>query len=227
MSIISKLFGKSPFEALYHHMLKVKFCVDLINPLVEALFEGNYEKVDDYAKKIARAEHEADLVKKEIRTSLPKNILLPVARGDILRFLNEQDHIADAAEDFVVLLTMRKMVVPEEVKEEFKVFVDTVLETCEIAMETSSEIKALAETSFGGTEAHKVMELIEHIKVKEYEADNAQMKTVQKMFSIEKKLDPVSVVMWMHIFGKLGQIANHAENSGDLMGIMLHNTRGK
>ena len=224
MSIISKLFGKSPFEPLYQHMLKVKECVDLVKPLMDALLAGEEEKMHEVAKMIFKAEHEADLVKKEIRSSLPKSIFLPVARGDILRFLKEQDHIADSAEDLAALLKLRKTKVPEEIKDELKDFVDKVLKTYEKAMQVSSEIKILAETSFGGVEAHKVMDLIEALKEKEWEADKAQMKVAKKMFSIEKKLDPVSVMMWMHIFKELGNLANHAENAGDQMRMMLHNT---
>lgn len=224
MSIISKLFGKSPFEPLYQHMVKVKECVDLVRPLMDALLQGETKKVKEIAKKIFKAEHYADMVKKDIRSQLPKSIFLPVARGDLLRFLKEQDHIADSAEDLAVLLTLRKTTVPEEMKEDLKDFVDKVLETYEMAMIVSSEIKLLAETSFGGAEAHKVTELIEQIKVKEWEADKAQMNTAKKLFSIEEKLDPVSVVMWMKILRELGTLANHAENAGDQMRMMLHNT---
>ncbi len=222
MSIISKLFGKSPFEPLYQHMLKVKECVDLVRPLMDAFIKGDDKKLEEMAAKIFKAEHDADVVKKDIRNNLPKSILLPVARGDLLSFLKEQDNIADSAEDLAVFLTMRKTVVPEELKPELKNFVEKVLETYEVAMTVSSEIKVLAETSFAGVEAHKVMDLIEELKLKEWEADKAQMEAAKKMFSIEKKLDSVSVMMWMHIFGELGILANHAENAGDRMRMMLH-----
>ncbi len=224
MSIISKLFGKSPFEPLYQHMVKVKECVDLVRPLMDAVLLGETKKVKEIAKKIFKAEHYADMVKKDIRSNLPKSIFLPVARGDLLRFLKEQDNIADSAEDLAVLLTLRKTTVPEEMKEDLKDFVNKVLETYEKAMVVSSEIKLLAETSFGGAEAHKVTELIEQIKVQEWEADKAQMNTAKKLFSIEEKLDPVSVVMWMNILKELGTLANHAENAGDQMRVMLHST---
>jgi len=224
MSIISKLFGKSPFEPLYQHMLKVKECVDLVRPLMDAFLNEEDKKVEGFARKIFKAEHEADLVKKELRNHLPKSIFLPVARGDLLRFLKEQDHIADSAEDLAVLITLRKTRVPEDLKEELKDFVDKVLETYEMAMRVSSEIKLLAETSFSGTEARKVMELIEELKVDEWEADKAQMKTAKKMFSIEKEIDPVTLLMLMNIFKELGILANHAENAGDQMRMMLHST---
>jgi Phosphate transport regulator (distant homolog of PhoU) len=65
MSIISKLFGKSPFEPLHQHMLKVKACVGLVRPLMDAFLKGEQEKVKDVAKKIFKAEHDADIVKKK------------------------------------------------------------------------------------------------------------------------------------------------------------------
>lgn len=222
MSIISKLFGMSPFEPLYQHMCKVKACVDLVKPLIDALLDGDDEKVEQIAEKIFKAEHDADIVKKEIRNNLPKGIFLPVNRGDILNYLREQDKIADSAEDLAVLLTLRKMAVPEELKNELRVLVEKVLKTLETAMAVSSEIKLLAETSFGGAEAEKVMQVIEQLKTDEWEADKAQMALAKKMFSIEEKLNPVSIVMWMNIFKEIGALANHAENVGDHLRMMLH-----
>ncbi len=224
MSIISKLFGKSPFEPLYQHMLKVKECVDLVKPLMESFIDGEQEKVEKYAKQIFKAEHKADLVKKEIRSRLPKSIFLPVSRGDILRFLKEQDSIADSAEDLAAIVTMRPMIVPEGLKKNLKSLVNKVLETYELAMKVSSEIKLLVETSFGGAEARKVLDLIEEIKVKEWEADIEQMKVAKKLFKMENEIDPVSIMMWTHVFRELGALANHAENTGDNLAAMLHNS---
>lgn len=222
MSILTKIFGKSPFEPLYQHMLKVNECVNLVKPLMEALLADDQEEVEVIAKKIFKAEHDADIVKKEIRSNLPKGVFLPVNRGDMLNYLREQDKIADSAEDLAVLVTLRKMRVPEELRENLKILVEKVLVTCETAMKISSEIKLLAETSFGGAEAEKVMDRIEELKLDEFEADKAQMKLAQKMFSIEAKLDPVSIMMWMNIFKELGALANHAENLGDNLRMMLH-----
>jgi predicted phosphate transport protein (TIGR00153 family) len=163
-------------------------------------------------------------VKKDIRSRLPRSLFLPVARGDLLRFLKEQDGIADSAEDLAALVTMRPMSVPDGLKGELKALVNKVLETYEIAMKVSSEIKLLAETSFGGAEAHKVLEMIEEIKVKEWEADIAQMNVAKKLFKMEKEIDPVSIMMWTHVFRELGALANHAENTGDNLATMLHDS---
>jgi predicted phosphate transport protein (TIGR00153 family) len=222
MSILTKIFAKSPFEPLYQHMLKVNECVNLVKPLMEALLADDQGQVEVIAGKIFKAEHDSDIVTKEIRHNLPKGIFLPVNRGDMLNYLREQDKIADSAEDLAVLVTLRKMRVPEELRENLKILVEKVLVTCETAMKVSSEIKLLAETSFGGAEAEKVMNRIEELKLDEFEADKAQMKLAKRMFSIEAKLDPVSIMMWMNIFKELGALANHAENLGDNLRMMLH-----
>jgi len=69
------------------------------------------------------------MVKKEIRNNLPKSIFLPVNRGDMLNYLREQDKIADSAEDLAVLVTLRKMTVPSELRDYLKVLVEKVLLT--------------------------------------------------------------------------------------------------
>jgi len=205
-------------------MCKVKKCVDMVRPLMDALVNDDYERIKELAEEIFKAEHKADLVKREIRMRLPKSMFLPVARGDILRFLKEQDSIADSAEDVAVLLSMRKMKFPKGMKKELTELVDKVMEAFDVAMQVSGEIKILDETSFGGAEAHKVIEMIEQIKVKEWEADKLQMKAGQKVFLLEKELDPVSVMMWMMILKELGALANHAENAGDQLMTMLHDS---
>jgi len=191
---------------------------------MDALVDDDYERIKELAEEIFKAEHMADLVKREIRMTLHKSMFLPVARGDILRFLKEQDNIADSAEDVAVLLSMRKMKFPQGLKKELQEFVDKVMEAFDVAMEVSGEIKILDETSFGGAVAHKVIDMIEQIKVKEWEADKLQMIAGQKVFLLEKELDPVSVMMWMMILKELGALANHAENAGDQLMTMLHDS---
>ena len=50
--------------------------------------------MEDLARQISKQEHEADIIKNEIRNHLPKSIFLPVSRSDTLSFLKEQDAIA-------------------------------------------------------------------------------------------------------------------------------------
>ncbi len=60
MSVISDLFGKSPFGPLVEHTKKVHECVKIIKPLVEALISEDYEEINRLQDNVSKIEFEAD-----------------------------------------------------------------------------------------------------------------------------------------------------------------------
>ncbi len=217
----TKLLVKSPFGRLGEHMIRVHECVVLIKPLFEAMLKENYKEVENIAVQISEFEHKADIIKNEIRSHLPRSVFLPVDRGDVLKFLRQQDAIADAAEDVSVLLTLRKLTAPKKIKDDIMVLVDRVLGTCDSLIRVTGEISNLMESTFSGPEAEKVLQFIDEVGNKEWEADEAQKTVAKKMLSLEDKVDPVSIFMWMNVFKNLGEIANHAENTADGIRMMI------
>jgi len=147
-NIIAKLFWQSPFEALHRHMLKVKECADMLKPLIEAFILGDRTLIEERVERISKLEHEADIIKNEIREHLPHHIFMPVDRSDILRFLREEDSIADSVEDVAKLIEMRKTYVPQDLKEELIGLVNKVGETVKALEIVTSEIKVLSQSSF-------------------------------------------------------------------------------
>ncbi|RLE06778.1 hypothetical protein DRZ78_04105, partial [Candidatus Aerophobetes bacterium] len=128
---IARLFRQSPFEALYKHLLKVRECSDLLKPLMEAFISGDRALIKERVKRISELEHEADVIKNEIREHLPYHIFMPIDRSDILWFLREEDAIADSIEDVAKLIEMRKTPVPLELKEELMELINKIMETLE------------------------------------------------------------------------------------------------
>ena len=122
MRTIASLFGKSPFVPLQSHMRKVAECVDGLGALFTAFLEGDHALIAELARKISKTEHEADLVKTDIRNHLPRGLFLPIDRGKILDILSTQDEIADTAENVAVLCTLKNLKVPESVNELFVEF---------------------------------------------------------------------------------------------------------
>ncbi|UCE19798.1 MAG: TIGR00153 family protein [Gemmatimonadota bacterium] len=219
--ILAGLFAKSPFGPLSEHMNAVKKCVNLLKPMFEALIEQDHERVEDIANQISKQEHEADIIKNEIRNHLPKSIFLPVSRTDILNFLREQDAIADDAEDVGVLLTVRKTNLPAELKDELFAFLDKVLETFELTVRVNSELKLLMESSFGTAEVEKVLKLVDEIGHAEWETDSHQFRLAQKMFEMEQKLSPGDIIILLNVFRQVARLADHAQNVGDLLRLMI------
>ena len=202
-------------------MRKVKECVDRVVPLIEALIKGDYDEVEKETAVISKLEHKADLMKDVIRNELPRGIFMPVNRSDLLTVLSCQDDISDTAEDVGVLLTMRKMVLPKELKPDLEIFLNQVMIVCNQSFTIMEEIDDLVETSFRGLEAEKVIQMIDELGTMEFEADKKQFILAKKLLAMEDSLKPLDIFMWIKIFEKIGDLANNAERMGNRLRLML------
>ena len=104
---MAALFGKSPFKPLQQHMRVVIECVGEVPALFAALIEGNEAQLEVQKEKIFAKEGEADTIKNELRSHLPRSLLLAVDRRDLLELLAMQDTIAGIAQDIAGLLVQR------------------------------------------------------------------------------------------------------------------------
>lgn len=221
MSLIKELFGRSPFGPLVEHTKKVHECVQLVRPILEAVVREDYEEVHSLQDKVSRLEYEADKIKHEVREHLPRRYFLPVAREELDAFLHCQDSIADSAEDFAVILIIRNTKIHPDLTDEFFAFADHVLQMGNTLMVAAEELTNLAETSFGGAEANKVLDLIGGLGEEEWKADRMERKLSRHIYSLESGLDPVTIIFYEKMLGALSAIANAAENTGDLLRQMI------
>lgn len=209
---IFNIFRKSPFEPLQEMMAKVKECAFEVKPLYEALLDGDREKVRRMAERISHLEFEADQIKNRLRASLPRGILMPVARADILEILANEDAIADAAEDVAVLMTLKEdLTVTSQLRECLLSLVDGVLEVVELASKVIEELDLLVETSFSGPEAQRVISMIDEVCDVEHHADEVQREVTRNFLSHEAKFSSGELWLWLKIVAKTGDIANYAE----------------
>ena len=221
MRPIVALFGKSPFGPLAQHAEQVRATVELVRPLVEAFVAGDRGRTSELYERISKLEHKADNIKNDIRDHLPKSLLMPVDRGDVLTFLKEQDRIADRAEDLGVLLNMRDTRVHEAMAPPVNALVEAALACANAWFDVATSLTTLEGASFIGPEVDRIMDRIRAISNLEWEADKKQAEATRVMFEHEQEIGAISVMMWMHIFRVLGSIADHAENTADLLRVML------
>jgi len=221
MRTFFELFARSPFTPLAQHAEKVYEVAQQASPLMEAMLSEDWERTRELYESISRLEHQADEIKQEIRDHLPRSLFLPVDRGDLLRFLKTQDSIADAVEDLAVLVTMRETRAPEAMKAKVRELVTKIVATADTWYQIAVQLPDLQEASFTGPEVRKVLELIQKVHTQEWEADKLQAALGRATIRHEEELGAVSVNFWMRIAGKLGDVANHAENAADLLRLML------
>jgi predicted phosphate transport protein (TIGR00153 family) len=209
---ISSLFGRSPFAPLQSHMESVSHCVHRLPDLFEALEKNDSARIEKIAEEISQLEHDADLIKNDIRNHLPKSIFLPIDRGNLLEILSIQDSIADKAEDVAVLITLKPLELLPIFKDEFKLFLHKNIETFDEAKLIIKELHELLESSFGGIEAEKVRAMVDEVAYREHEADLIQRQLLKSLFKAEDQLTYITFHLWQRLFESIAAISNYSEN---------------
>lgn len=212
MSTISSLFGRTPFAPLESHMKIVTRAVLHLPELFEKLEANDQKGLLETADKISELEHMADLTKNDIRNNLPKSLFLPIDRSSLLEILALQDSLADRAEDVAVLVGMKELQLPEKLAGLFRTFLEKNLAAFDEARKIIREMHELLESSFGGTEAERVREMVEKVATREHEADLIQRELMKTLLGMENEISYTTFYLWQKIFQAVGHISNLSEN---------------
>lgn len=215
------LISKNPFAFLKEHMHKTVSCVQKTKCIFEALFEGDKERVLNLAKEISQLEHDCDRIKQELRLQVAKSIFLPIERRDLLQVLSNMDSIADSAEDVGVLLTMRWMEMPIELRPNFNMFLGRTIEVVEESAKVIFALDRLLEAGFSGPDAEEVLGRIDYIDRLEHQADKAQDQLGKKLFEHENEFNAAAIIMWIKIIDKVSKISDCSERMMNHIRLML------
>jgi len=221
MGVLERFFAPSPFVQLHEHSKKVHECVELLHPLTNALLAEDYEKIEELHNVMSRTEHEADQIKTELRDRIAKMYFLSVGRSELSRFLAYQDDVADAAEDFAVVLLLRKTKIPDELKADFMTFVEQVISVSEQLMGVAEELSTLAGTAFSGQEAKSVLKAVERIGEEEWKADRLERKFARHLYDIEEKIDPITILFLDKYCKTLSAVSNNAEKTAKYLRLIV------
>ena len=220
MRNLSGLFGSSPFEPLVDHAHKVHECVALIRPIAEAILAGDGEGLMKLQHEMSKTEYEADILKDRVRQHLPKRYFLPVSREDVARFLAQMDKIADDAEDFAVVATLRKIELPAVLHEAFMELVDKVLALSECLLEVAETLAELQREAFVGPEADDILVKIERVCHLERETDKLSRNFARQFYGMAD-MDAITIMICEKLSRALSGIADHAENVGKNLRLMI------
>ncbi len=219
MSLIANLFGHSPIRPMQEHMRAAVECARQILPLFEEMVAGDKAAIAARHQEIDRLEHEADRIKNEIRSHLPKRMFLAVERRDMLEILDYQDSIADVAQDIAEIADMRGMVVPKELASAFLELVRRVVSACEQAERVINELDELVETGFRGRQVARVDEMIEELSRMESDTDELEERVQRLLFGIEDELG-ISAIFWYKLIDYVGGMADYAERVGNRLRLL-------
>jgi uncharacterized protein len=217
----ASLFGRSPFKPLQQHMRSVKKCAAQVTKLFEALCEGDRVRVVEIKEKIFELEHEADEIKNQMRAHLPKSLLMPVDRRDLLEVLDIQDSIADTAQDIAGILVDRPMEVPESMRDPLMIMTRRCVDAADHAARIIGRLDELVETGFRGPESEAVSEMIDELSKIETDTDRMESELTRRLFAHEDDMNPVSVIFWYDLIKMISELADLAEKVGNRLRLLL------
>lgn len=212
---------KTPFSQLLDHMGKVRECIDILGEGIIKYYQGDYQNFSTLTKKISEIEHEADLIKSNLRNHLPNSLFMPVDKGKFLWAIREQDAILDHADNLAHMLNMRRTKIPKDLQPLFIEHSKLVMETVGAMEKAVENIKDLVETSFVKRERDQTKEFIYNVHKLEYEADKKKYDMTKGIYRLEKNLEPMDVYHLLKIADWVDDIADHAENVADWLRAMI------
>jgi predicted phosphate transport protein (TIGR00153 family) len=221
MRNIGGLFGRSAWGPLWEHLEKAKECVSLLGTSIDKFIDGDMDKLQELADKVAKYEKEADVIKENIRLRLSRSIFSSVERSEIMSWLRQQDGIADGCEDTVKLLSLRKTNFVKEIEPSFKKLFERVEE---MISELIKSVKIFGEMDVSEVtkeQIHEINKLIDDVQNGKDEVDSLQMDFLRKLFRVEEKLDPVSLFFLKDVADKIARIADRIENVSDIVRHMV------
>lgn len=212
---------KSPFDQLLEHMGKVRECINLLGDGLIRYYKGDYQGFSELTEKVSSIEHDADIIKGNLRNHIPTSLFMPVDKGKFLWALREQDAILDHAENLVQMLDMRTTKIPDELQTLFIEHAKLVMKAVKAMEDAVESIRDLVETSFIQREREQTKEFIHKVHDYEWQADQKKYDMTKGIYKLEDKLKPMDMYHLLKIADWVDDIADHAENVADWLRSMI------
>lgn len=221
MYYFAKLFAKAPFDLLQLHMEKVLACLAKLEEALKLWGNGAPYEAEELSKKVSELEHDADLIKNEIRTLLPRRFLFSTDRHNFLEILALQDHLSDVAESIGGLLSLKPLEIPSLLQEPLRHYQNKVMETVWEVKEIVFSFDELLEVSFGGPVAEKIKTRINRVAYKEHEAEILSKNFTKLLFQLADTLSTPDFYLWMRLIEELKKLSYFSEKLALRIGMLL------
>jgi len=177
---------------------------------IKDYFDGKTEHFEEKVKEIKKLESESDEIRRDIKHTLYKELLIPDARGDVLGLLESLDDVFDTAEKVMVRFSIEKPIVWSELKEDF-------LELSSVATKCVEELIRASRAFF--RETATVADCLIKVHYMEHEADKIEERIMRKAFDgnfIEKFSEKVHM---RYFAERISLLADEAEDVADRLDI--------
>ncbi len=195
----------------------------MLGELLNASLSQDWQQAASHADAIIEGEQDADEIKRDIQTHLPRSLFLPFARADLLELLRLQDQLANHSKSLARLLVTRKMTVPPTLQDGIKAYFATTLDISDRAKRTINELDELLETGFRGKEAELVDNMIDGLDELEKLCEAKEMALRATLFELESELPPVDVMFLYRLTDGLAEITGTSLRIGGQVLLLMAN----
>lgn len=189
------------------------------------LNSGSDEEIQRLAAEVAELETEADHLRNKIHEALSGKLMLPVSRGELFDTIEQQDSMADMAEEIATSFTFRSLPLPDAIRDEIATFISIVLENCTLASGVISKVELLIESSFADRDAETTMKLINELRGRDDSTRDACLEATRKIYAADEFLSSVEIVLWVQIVSLLQELSAYSDKTANGIRIIIENQR--
>jgi uncharacterized protein len=212
---IGGILGRSAIGAIREQMAKVSECVEVFSHAQKAYINGDFDIIDGYSENVEKLEHEADIIKESIKSSISRSIFASANRNDLLSLVHKTDDIADACQDVVRFLTLHRMKLSQRISGLIEELTEKTSETAGILDRAIALTSMYEEQEILPAKIEEIYEMLSRVKHGEWETDEIQISFVREVFETGGEYDTPDFFFLMNLGRRLVVIADHMENVAD------------
>jgi predicted phosphate transport protein (TIGR00153 family) len=204
-------------EQLRVHMNLVLMSAELLENLIEACEDYNWEAVGSVAERIAHLEREADDVKRQVELGLFSGIVFVGLKEDFYKLAEAIDEIADKSKDASRAIASRQ---PD--REEVAVLFEGENNIMKMIKGTVEIVKTLMiSVELLDKDMKEALQLAHDVEKTEEELDDIKLDILKNLTRNEKKMSPLSYLQIRDFIFLLDMVADAAEDASDVITAMI------
>ena len=170
---------------------------------IKEYYGGKKEQFEAHCADIKRLEQESDSLRRNIKHTLYRELLIPDARGDVLGLIETLDNVIDKTQIVLLQFLVERPIVWEELTDDF-------LELSETSVKCIQELVSASRAFF--RDIFHVADHLTKVHYWEHEADTIERRIKTKAFGDDSPIEEFSLKVHVRYFAeKISGVADEAE----------------
>jgi uncharacterized protein len=197
-------------DHLLEHCKLVEKTLELVVKVVETYAAGGAE-LEKASYDVHKAEHQADVVRRQIHQELAGGAFLPFYREDYIRLSEMIDKVANRSVAFAKALSLEKPKIPAEVTK-------GLIEIAQVGAQTFAHFLEIIPLLF--SDAQKALQYTERISEGEQKSDSLEWQLQKRVFS-DASIDRAEMIFVAGTIQRLASVLDSIENAADHVRIII------